>query len=215
MKSFWNRLFGKGASAPKAPPANDRDDDPLDAVRDQIRRDVAAGFDDPATIYESALAVFEGEIDPSVLEPAARRCLEEELASHAALQRGWPAPTDCERLDAAFAALEKQGVISRQNFSCCGTCGSTEIWDEIDAVEKAGGPALGYAFYHIQDTESAVEGYGLCLNYGACEEGEEPALAIGRRIVAELERHGLRTDWNGSWDKRIAVPMDWRRRRAI
>ena len=37
------------------------------------------------------------------------------------------------RVDEALAALEAEGVISRQNFSCCGSCGSSEIWDEIAA----------------------------------------------------------------------------------
>jgi hypothetical protein len=130
-------------------------------------------------------------------------------------------------LDDAFAALEANGVISRQNFTCCGTCGSAEIWDEMKAVEEAGGPVRGYAFYHMQDTESAADGHGIFPNYGACEEGEEAALAIGRDIVTQLEAQGLNCDWNGTqleaqglncdwngdWGKRIAVGLDWKRRR--
>lgn len=51
------------------------------------------------------------------------------------------------------------------------------------------------------------------LNYGACEEGEDAALAIANDIVTQLEAHGLRTDWNGSWSQRIGVSLDWKRRR--
>ncbi|RYD51650.1 MAG: hypothetical protein EOP60_10485 [Sphingomonadales bacterium] len=104
-------------------------------------------------------------------------------------------------------------MIARQNFSCCGTCGSSEIWDEVDAVTQAGGPGHGYVFYHMQDTESAADGEGLYLNYGAGEDGEEAALAVARDVVAELQSHGLRTDWDGSWDQRIHVALDWKRRR--
>jgi hypothetical protein len=32
--------------------------------------------------------------------------------------------------------------------------------------------------------------------------------------VRELKEHGLSVDWNGSWDRRIGVSMDWKRRRA-
>ena len=73
--------------------------------------------------------------------------------------------------------------------------------------------ARGYAFYHMQDTERATEGGSLYLNYGACEEGEAAALQVARDIVTRLEAHGLRTDWDGSWDQRIGVALDWKRRR--
>ncbi|HEU4968451.1 DUF6891 domain-containing protein [Sphingomonas sp.] len=143
----------------------------------------------------------------------AQRLLRDALAEHSMAQRNWPDRTDCDRLDDAFAALEADGIISRQNFTCCGTCGSAEIWDEMKAIEEAGGAVRGYAFYHMQDTESAAEGHGLYLNYGACEEGEHAALAIARDIVAHLEDHGLDCHWNGEWGKRIAVALDWKRRR--
>lgn len=216
MRDIWERLFGKRPEVNAV--VNDRavpsEQDVLKDVRDYIRHDVATGFDDPAAIVESAIEMFADELDAAVIEPHVRRILAEELAVHAGQQRGWPARTDCDKLDAAFATLEKNGVIARQHFTCCGTCGSTEIWDEMAAVERVGGAARGYAFYHWQDTEAAVDGSGLMLNYGASEEGEAAALIIAREIVAELERHGLVTDWNGSWDKRIGVKLDWKRRRA-
>lgn len=65
----------------------------------------------------------------------------------------------------------------------------------------------GYTFYHKQATESAVEGYGLYLHYGALEEGEGPALRIANEIVDALQRHGLRTEWDGTWSKAIKVQL--------
>lgn len=129
-------------------------------------------------------------------------------------QASWPTPTDCDRLDAAFAALEQGGIVCRQHFSCCGTCGAAEIWDEIDTARGAGLDVRGYAFYHVQDTEAAVEGYGLYLNYGAVEDDEAPALAIAHEIVTTLEQHGLRVHWDGQWSRRISISLDWKRRRA-
>lgn len=212
MASFWERLFGKGPRQDAAPePAND---DVLADLREQIERDVAAGFDAPEGIVAGAVAAYEDVADPAFLEVHARHFLAGALAAHAAAQSGWPADTDCDRLDAAFAALERSGVVARQHFTCCGTCGLAEIDREIAAAGTKTGPVRGYTFYHWQDTEAAVDGYGLCLYYGACVDGEAPALAIGREIVAALERQGLKPEWDGSWDRRIELPLDWKRRRA-
>jgi hypothetical protein len=64
----------------------------------------------------------------------------------------------------------------------------------------------------MQDTESAVEGYGLYLNFGAVKKGERPSLRIAHEIVDALQRHGLRTEWDGNWSNRIKVRLDWKRR---
>lgn len=186
---------------------------PIDDLREQIRRDVAAGFRDEDAILQNASDVFQDELEPTLIQQEASRMLRELLAEHAEAARAWPAETDCDRLDAAFAALEAGGVISRQNFSCCQTCGSDEIWDEIKEAQTEGRPAHGYAFFHMQDTDSAVDGGGLYLNYGACEEGEKAAVAVGHEIVSALTAHGLQTDWDGSHAQRIAVSLDWKRRR--
>ncbi|MDB5706234.1 MAG: hypothetical protein JWN66_3350 [Sphingomonas bacterium] len=216
MTSLFERIFGRRTEVVRieTPPAVEPDpNEQIGWLLDSIRLDVGSGFYDEDAILTRAIDSLEDEIDPAVLRGEAQRLLREALIDHKEAQRGWPARTDCDRLDDAFAALEATGVIARQHFTCCGTCGAAEIWDEIEAVHEAGGPTRGYAFYHVQDTESAVEGHGLCLNYGACEEGEEAALAVARDIVTHLEAHGLRTEWNGSWSKRVAVSLDWKRRR--
>ncbi|MEO7170549.1 MAG: hypothetical protein ABIY39_09270 [Sphingomonas sp.] len=217
MKSLFDRLFGRrdalSTTAEVAQAASPEPDEKIDWLRDSIRRDVATGFYDEDAILVQAVASFEEEFDPPLLRSEAQRLLREALAEHREAQRDWPERTDCDRLDDAFAALEAKDIISRQHFTCCGTCGANEIWDEIDAVHKAGRPTRGYAFYHVQDTERAAEGGGLYLNYGACEEGEEAALAVAKDIVTHLEAHGLRTEWDGSWAQRIGVSLDWKRRR--
>lgn len=211
MTSLFQRLFRRTPAVPQPEAV------PPDAVADlraQVQRDLASGFYDEDQILKSAAEVFADEIDPATLRAAAQGALKTALAERRSAQRAWPAVTDCDRLDAAFAALEIQGVVARQNFSCCGTCGASEIWDEIAAFEKAGGRARGYAFYHVQDTDSAVQGHGLYLNYGAVEEGEAAALSVAHEIVADLEAHGLTTRWDGSWNQRIGVDLDWKRRRS-
>jgi hypothetical protein len=70
----------------------------------------------------------------------------------------------------------------------------------------------GYTFYHMQGTESAVEGCGLYLYYGAVAEGEGPALRVANEIVDALQRQGLNTEWNGTSANAIKVSLDWKRR---
>ena len=64
----------------------------------------------------------------------------------------------------------------------------------------------------MQGTESAVEGCGLYLYYGAVEEGEGAALRVANEIVDALQRQGLNTEWDGSSSSAIKVQLDWKRR---
>jgi hypothetical protein len=182
-------------------------------MRQTIERDVAAGFSTPDEIERNALEIYSDDMDPALLRPEAQQFLRDSLAKHMADQATWPAVTDCDRLDKAFAELEQNGIVARQNFSDCGTCGVAEIDDEIDATRKKGREVRGYVFYHMQDTESAAEGHGLYLNYGAVDDGEKAALKIAADTVESLKQQGLETNWNGSIRQRIGVKLDWKRRR--
>jgi hypothetical protein len=217
--ALWNRIFGPRNFGTEA----DRTEqqpitqsyDPVEALRDLVRRDVAGGFYDDDAILTNANDVFEEELPRPLLRVEASAALRAALAHHRAAEQGWDEITDCDRLDAAFDALEAEGVIARQNFTCCGTCGASEIWDEVEEARNDGMIAQGYAFFHMQDTEAAVEGHGLYLSYGACEEGEDAAIAIGHRIIAALEAEGLATEWDGSLGQRIGVALVWKKRRAL
>ena len=186
----------------------------FDDLHDFIRVQVAAGYAPADDIVDEAVDVF-GDIslDPAAVRGAAHTLVARALAVHQTDQIGWPATTDCDRLDAAFAELDRSGIIARQHFSCCGTCGSHEIQDEIDQAEKAGQPARGFTFFHIQDTEHAVAGETLYLSYGANETDRGASLAIGHEVVDVLSRHDLAPAWNGKHAHRIALPLIWQRRR--
>jgi hypothetical protein len=71
----------------------------------------------------------------------------------------------------------------------------------------------GYAFYHSQDTDAAVDSGGLYLAYGGVASDEDDDVAVGGAIEDALQRNGLRTDWNGNPRRRIYVEVEWRRRR--
>lgn len=188
------------------------DEDLRQDVVHVLRTMVRAGFMPRDQIWLAADDVCEEAADPDAMRAFAAAELERLWAAQRAAEASWEGRTDCDRLDQAFAELESTGIVCRQDFTCCGNCGAAEIGDEFEAVEAAGVKVRGYAFYHQQDTERAIDGDGVYLNYGAEAEGEAPALEIAREIVSVLTAYGLRPDWNGSWGQRIHVPMQWRRR---
>ena len=136
-------------------------------MRKFIRRMVAAGFRSAADIKTEGVEVFAEGDNRAALRPMSERLTDEAIADQLSAQKEWPAVTDCDLLDRAFGELERAGIVARQNFSCCGNCGSIEILDEMTNAKGAGTKVRGYTFYHMQDTDSAADGYGLLLNYGS------------------------------------------------
>jgi hypothetical protein len=188
------------------------ENDLFDEFRAYISREISAGYSTPDEALETATDLMSDDVSLEILKSKGPEILTEELAAHLTRQEDWPDVTDCDRLDSAFEALEANGIVSRQNFTCCGSCGAAEIWDEMEEFRNAGKIVRGYAFFHMQDTESATDGHGLYLSYGSVDEGEAAAVAIGHDIQHELETHGLSTDWDGKLAKRIGLSLDWKRR---
>jgi len=185
----------------------------LDVLHDYVRREIAAGLETPDEIVRVAVLIWGDEMDPERLRSRAAALTDERLADHLREQQGWPAVTDCDRLDQAFAELEREGIVCRQDFTCCSRCGSRDIWDEIEQAQAEGVEVRGYAFYHSQDTDAAVDNGGLYLAYGGVASDEDGDVAVGCAIEEALQRNGLRTDWNGNPRRRIYVEVEWRRRR--
>jgi hypothetical protein len=136
-------------------------------------------------------------------------------AARLAEQRDWPARTDADRLDDAFAALERTGVVARASFTCCTTCGFAEIGDEVPADQHRD----GFVFFHSQDAEGLDEpGTPLALAFGGFSTGDAAARTeadrvVGERVRAALLEHGLPVEWDGDPAGRIVVRApDWRRR---
>ena len=192
--------------------SGDELDRAVEDVAGYIRRDVAAGFTKLGEIVPQALEVVASDYDVEALRPHAQRVLAEAMEEQRRPETEWPAVTDWDRFDAAFAALEENGIVCRHNFSCCGTCAAGEIWDEMKAERDKGREIVGCAHYNMQDTDGAVEGYGIYLSYGSVLEGERAAVSIGHEIAEAMRGQGLEVEWDGSWAKRIFVKMEWQRR---
>jgi hypothetical protein len=188
----------------------------LDDLQDFIRIQVAAGYSPLATVVDEAVDVFADNTLPAeALRSAATTLADAALAAHLAEQATWSETTDCDRLDAAFGALDDAGIVARQHFTCCGNCGATEIHGEMDQARKDGQQVRGYAFFHLQDTEFAVRGESLFLSFGSVDGDAEAAVAIGHEIVDALKVEGLHPAWNGRQSNRIGLPLVWQRRRAV
>ncbi len=186
----------------------------FDELHDFVKLQIAAGYAPVEEIVAEAVEVFaDSSLDVVALTGAAKAVAEQTLAGHLAEQATWPTETDCDRLDAAFDELSRGGIVARQHFSCCGTCGAHEIREEMEQAEKAGTFSRGFTFFHIQDTEHAIAGDGLYLSYGVADSDQSGAVAIGHEVVETLDRHGLTPAWNGKLAHRIALPLTWQRRR--
>jgi hypothetical protein len=129
-------------------------------------------------------------------------------------QRHWPAVTDADRLERAFAALTGDGVVSRMNFTCCRTCGEAEIADEV----PTGAVPDGYVFFHNQDADQLEPGrlhlaWGVFAPYADEAAYEHAMHRIGNRIVDALGAQGLTVEWDGRPEHRITLTgLVWRRR---
>lgn len=181
-----------------------------------IMREMAAGFSSRKEIIELAVRRHRGGADGKEL-----RALAEELAGplfyqHLDAQVGWPLVTDCDRLDIALAQLEEKGIAIRHGLR---DDGAEEFMEELDRTADAARPSRGYVFYQRRDTDAAIDGHGLYLDYGAVEddeddyEDERAALRIGREVVEALRRQGLKASWDGTLSRRINVALEWKRRR--
>jgi hypothetical protein len=194
---------------------------PEAGLRDFMVRALAGGFTSPEDIAEAALD-YDPDIGTQAAAAIVQKLLPELVRAKLASEAAWPAVTDCDRLDAAFADLTKAGIVCRQNFTCCQNCGFAEIGAEIDDEAARGIVPRGFAFFHQQDTESATEQdgrHGLHLSYGALTSDKDAhaaaSVAIGRDVVAVLAGHDLICDWDGTLGSRIRVKLDWQRRLAV
>ena len=184
-----------------------------DELREFIIERVQEGFESAHEIVENAENWTYEKFGLEDLRGDIKRITAEELSAHQAEQAGWGPTTDCDRLDSAFSALNTQGIVARQNFSCCNNCGFTEIWDEVDK-EETQHPVEGYVFYHLQCTEQAIKTGQLLLAYGSVEEDPEAFLGVANKIVGELRNNGLNASWGGTDRDPIVVDsIVWRRRR--
>ncbi|MFI1660073.1 DUF6891 domain-containing protein [Streptomyces sp. NPDC020472] len=195
---------------PAAPPVPELPGEIRRELELRVRSLLVCGYEDRAGLTR---AVQEDVFDPAV-HPVTREQAEA-LVDRLWLERveetaGWEGTTDPERVTAAFAELDAAGIVAREHFTCCRTCGTTEIGAE-DGADRA----RGFVFFHTQCTEGAADGGPLYLLYGRFEDAAETttAAAVGEEVAGALRRQGLSVRWDGDPGQAILVTdLDWRRR---
>lgn len=147
---------------------------------------------------EETITNYIKAMSPVIIEKAMLECLEE--------QKQWPEITDCDKLTKAFKELSSNGIVAKENFTCCQTCGSSEISDYAEKQD------YGYVFYHQQDTERAVEGGGVYLSYGHIGLAKKSMKELTEQIMKTLEKNELKVIWNGQTNTRMLIELDWKKR---
>ncbi len=192
-------------------------EDAREFLREQVWTMILQGEGDPEIYVE----MFSEDLDEAGIDDAeAERFFASVIDLRRTQQRALGGLPDAP-LRRAFAELASIGVIGRENFTCCGTCGSEEIWDERDDSRTW----RGYLYYHEQDAEVIPESRDTYVGYGAfldafLPEDEWNALSESARerryarIVTELmhgevfpilEKHGVRVTWDGDLGTRILL----------
>ena len=95
-----------------------------------------------------------------------------------------------ENINKMFREFRKAGYYAKQDFWCCQSCGWSALTDQ--QAEKA-------IFYHRQDKEGAFDGVRLVDSLMLAWSGD------GNEICNILKNYGLKVEWDGSPDKRIAI----------
>jgi hypothetical protein len=191
---------------PEVPPL-DLDDAERAELERRVREVIVGGYASRAQLAELAEDYLVTKDRRPVSRAQAGALADRLWLERVAEQSAWAGETDPERLTRAFAALQESGITARENFTCCRTCGQSEIGAE-------GGPeARGFVYFHTQCTDSAAAGRGLTLYFGGFDGSAETTTAVGREVVTALAAVGLPTEWDQNPDRAITVaPLDWRRR---
>ncbi|MFJ5215716.1 DUF6891 domain-containing protein [Streptomyces sp. NPDC088354] len=200
----WRRLKLRAPRRVRPPKLDEDERAQLEA---RVREALVGGYATRAELAELAEECLVSGRRRPVSPEQARQLADRMWLERVGEQADWEGETDPERLTRAFTALEAAGVTARENFTCCRSCGDSEI-------RAAAAPgARGFVYFHSQCTDSAVAGRGLPLLCGGFDGSTEQAAAIGREVVAALEAAGLRSQWDGDPARTVTVtPLDWRKR---
>lgn len=124
-------------------------------------------------------------------------------------QNHWPADTDADKLERAFQALRRSKLFASMDYTCCSTCGHSEMlaeWQDDDNEE-------GYVFFHEQNMDSMIATGRLYLHFGSFSRSPQKKKSIGKKIVRALKRQGLTVKWSQHPNESIEVhPINWLKR---
>jgi len=173
-----------------------------EALTDRIWLSLVKGDDDIDYFVECYLEDLDDEETP-LTEKQVSQAFKLALETRRSQQAKWTSEETVTNLDRAFDDLEEAGILARQNFTCCGTCGAAEIGGERDESREW----RAYVFFHMQDTDRLIQTGSLYLAYGIFppQDADDLPGFVTAEILPRLARHGLRAEWDGDPRTRIHV----------
>ncbi|MGR0116400.1 DUF6891 domain-containing protein [Ralstonia pseudosolanacearum] len=183
--------------------------DTEDYVAECVTKWVWSGFYEPAEVREMMDDVLEDDSDVNQLEAF----LASEFQRKAAAEASWPSETDCDRLDCVFNGLHEEGICALSNAGYTMSDGHSDVAEAVGQAPKD--HYHGYCFYHGQDVERALDGYGVMIAFGDLADDEARSVAVGQHVATSLSRAGFSVSWDGSAATRINIlSFDWKRRQG-
>jgi len=183
-----------------------------DWIVDLMRIRVRSGYYSRRQLISEVIS-----LDKEMLESDASRLVDSTLYWQMRRQSDATDFSSYENLELAFSELEREGIIARPNFKCCNTCAMASINDEMACFSDSVRPAVGFACFHEQDTDHAVEYGDLYVRFGSANENEsdDDRVRIGTRVVDILEMNDMCVEWNGTAEQCINVSIHWDRKLSL
>ncbi|OAT04149.1 hypothetical protein, variant [Blastomyces gilchristii SLH14081] len=192
------------------------DEDAIDNVKAGAAGIISTAAYTKAELLDQITYLFHHERydsnDPRIIAES-RRIIDELWQARLEQQATWPADADAgfQRVKRAFEILAaSKGILTRMNFCYTAQSGDAQIHREARVGDS------GWAYFHMQDAERAVDGGGLCVRYGALSDVDAETAEVGKTVVQVLRDAGLRVVWNGRPQMVIRVtPLSWRPRLLV
>lgn len=178
-------------------------------ILDAIRKWVWSGF----YTAEEVVAFIDDILEDDANEQLLRDAVAPEFTRKRQAEPGWPAVTDCDRLDQVFRELDHCGILCVHNAGYTMSDGHQDAFAALS--EAPAGKYAGYCFYHGQDVERAVDDGCLMIAFDHVKGDVPDKLRIGLMVKEKLEHVGFALDWSERADQRICIPnFDWKRRHS-
>jgi hypothetical protein len=181
-----------------------------------VKTEVLGGFTKQKVLFAD---IEERAADEGVEDAVAelKKLARDLFAKRKAQEAKWKKATMNDRIDAAFVALNKAGIVAMQNAGYTMSMGWEDCNEKATELAQAGKRPRGATFYHGQDLERGVKNEGLMLVYGAYEDDDDKhdasSIAIAREVIATLTQLGVKTKWNGKVETRVEIrPFEWQKR---
>jgi hypothetical protein len=175
-------------------------------VREFTRSCVRSGLLGDDELHAEVTLAVSTELSVDLPERVASDWIAEYRAELALDQATWPETTDYDRLQAAFADLERSGLVVLQ--------GCEDHWAAKAVLDtRSDDPPVGVAWFTPSDVWHAIDEGMLEVNvWHGSTANVAPGDSLLDDVVAVLARHGLQAHFD---EGRVEVAARWQRRLPV